>query len=245
MRLQISSCLKVSAAIAIIAIGLVFSCSSPALKAQTNTTFNPTDNFSIPAYNGLISFRVNGTYSNATFKNDTWTFTNLQIQGSQSLEYLSFSAQNCNVTIASYYSSIYLLHVALLNYLVQGQGKQVINMGTGSQSPAEWSVYYRNRVLSNGDDWGVSQNGTVVVNGLTGNVTILYYGFMGAVNTSNLPFYIQHSVAIASAVAVAVTVVVAVAVKVKTKDKTKPVEAQSKINSGPSRIKIKRDELQG
>jgi len=243
VHLQISSCLKVSAAIAIISIGLVFSCTSPTLKAQTYTAFTSTDKFSIPAYNGLISFGANGTYLNAAFKNDAWTFTGLQIQGSQSLEYLSFSAQNCNVTITSYYSSIYQLHVALLSYLVQGQGKQIINMGTGSQSVAEWSVFYGNRVLSNGDNWDVSQNGTVIVNDLTGNVTILYYGFMGGENTSNLPFYIQHSVAIASAVAVAGTVAVAVAVKVKINDNTKPDETQPKINNEASRIK--RDDHQG
>jgi len=237
--------LKVSAAIAIIVIGSVFSCASPTLKAQTNTAFNPADKFSVPPYNGVISFAANGTYQNAALKNDTWTFTDLQIQGSQSLEYLSFSAQNCNVTIASYHSSIYSLNVAILNYLVQGKGKQIINMGTGSQSVAEWSVFYLNRVLSNGDNWRVSQNGTVIVNGLAGNVTILYYGFMGGENTSNLPFYVQHSVAIVSAVAVAVTVVVAVAIKVKTKDNTKPAKTQLKINSEPSRIKIKMDGPQG
>jgi len=243
VHLQISSCLRVSFAIAVIAMGLFFSCSTPALKAQTNTVFNPTDKFSIPAYNGLISFGANGTYAKAAFENDTWTFTDLQIQGSQNLQYLSFSAQNCNVTIASYHSSIYSLNIALLNYLAQGQGRQIINMGTGSQSVAEWSIFYQNRVLSNGNNWIVSQNGTVVVNGLAGNVTILYYGFMSGANTSNLPFYAQHSVAIASAMAVALTVVAAVAFKVKIQKNAKPVKVQPEINSELSSVKIKRDAL--
>ena len=93
---------KVSTGIAIIVIIFIFLLTCPNTQAQTNTSFNPADKFSIPAYNGSISFAVNGTYSNATFENNTWTFTNLLLNGSQPLENFEISTQNSNVTIFSY-----------------------------------------------------------------------------------------------------------------------------------------------
>ena len=77
---------KVSTGIALIVIIFILSLTCPNTQAQTNISFKPSDKFSIPAYNGSIRFAVNGIYSNATFENNTWTFTNLYLNGSQPLE---------------------------------------------------------------------------------------------------------------------------------------------------------------
>lgn len=68
---------------AILMIVLVFPYIYPNAQAQTVTTFTPADKFSIPAYNGVISFAVNGSYSEATLDNDTWTFNSLTLNGSR------------------------------------------------------------------------------------------------------------------------------------------------------------------
>ncbi len=63
-----------------------------------------------------------------------------------------------------------------LTYLAQGKGEQVINMGVGyGGSSVDWVVVTNGTFLSNG--WSVSHNGTVTVTGLTGNITVIYFGF--------------------------------------------------------------------
>ena len=37
-------------------------------------TLTPAEKFSIPLYNGTVSFAVNGTYSKATFENEWLDF---------------------------------------------------------------------------------------------------------------------------------------------------------------------------
>ena len=218
---------KVSTGIAIIVIVLIFPWTCLNTRAQTDITFNPADKFSIPAYNGNISFAVNGTYSKATFENDTWTFTNLRLNGSQPLENLKFSAQNSNVTILSYRASNVTLQSVRLRYLVQGEGKQIVNFGLGAQAGqlggADWSVITTNNAnsvfLTQGDEWSITHDGTLVIKGVNGNVSIVQYSFLTSLgNTSNLPFYQQHSVAIAAAMVVAITVIVAIVIKVKSRE---------------------------
>jgi hypothetical protein len=213
---------KVSAGIAIIVIVLIFPWTCPNTQAQTDITFKPADKFSIPSYNGTISFAVNGTYSKATFENETWTFTNLCLNGSQPLENFTISAQNCNVTIFSYQTfNSTTFQGAMLRYEVEGKGNQILNLGLGPQqggfsASVQWSVILSNNAFATeGQDWSISHDGTMVVNGATSNITIVHWGFSeSSVPNSNLPFYEQHSVAIIIAVAVAATVIVAVAVKV-------------------------------
>jgi hypothetical protein len=209
---------KVLAGIAIAVIILISTCTLPNVEAQAPITFTTAEQFGIPAYKGTISFAVNGSYSSATLENGFWVFTNLQLQGSQMLATLKFSAQNSNVTIQYYQSANAPLPNALMRYSVQGQGKQILNVGIGSQeSGADWTVITASNVfLPQGKDWTITSNGTITVNGLTGNVTIAHFNFNSA-STSNLPFYEQHSVAIAVAIALAVTVSVAVVIKVKSK----------------------------
>ena len=215
---------KVSAGIAIIVIVLIFPWTCPNTRAQTDITFNSADKFSIPSYNGTISFAVNGTYSKATLENDTWTFTNLRLNRSQPLENFKISTQNSNVTVFSYLAFNTTLQSARLRYAVEGEGKQIFNFGLGSQggewSGVDWSVITGNNVfMAEGEGWTISNDGTLVVTGVTGNVSIVHWGFFeNSLPSSNLPFYLQHSVAIATVVVVAIIVSVAVAIKVKSRE---------------------------
>jgi hypothetical protein len=220
------NCNKVSAGIVIIVIVLIFPWTCPNAQAQTNITFSPADKFNIPSYNGTISFAVNGTYSEATFENDTWTFMNLCLTGSQPLENFKFSAQNSNVTIFSYQTyNTSSFQIVLLRYLVEGQGKQILNLGFVSQgglsASVEWSVIVGNNVfMAEGEGWSISHDGSMVVTGVTGNVSIAHWDFGGnGLSSSNLPFYQQHSVAIATVMAVAIVISLAVVIKIKNRDK--------------------------
>jgi hypothetical protein len=221
---------RVSTGIAIIFIIFILSLTCPITQAQTNVSFTPADKFYTPENNGSIGFAVNGTYSNATIENNTWTFLNLRLNGSLPIENLEFSAQNCNVTIFSYQVfNITTFDMIILSYEVNGQGKQILNLGPGSQeggatASADWNVAFGNGVFTGsgvltneGDGWNLLPNGTLIVTGASENenVTILHYVFLDSFgNNSNLPFYEQHSVAIITAVAVAATVIVAVVIKV-------------------------------
>jgi len=221
---------KVSAGIAItviLAILTIFSCICPNLQAQTDALLSLADRFSIPEYNGTISFAVNGAYSNATLENDTWTFMNMQLSGSPPIEHLKFSAQNCNVTIFSYQEeNTTTFNILLLSYIVEGQGKQVLNLGLGSQAGGltaghDWNVLFGSRALTNeGDGWNLLPDGTLIVIGASENenITILHYVFSDSLETnSNLPYYQQHSVAIIIAAAFAAMVIVAVVIKVNSR----------------------------
>ena len=212
------------ATILILVIVTIFSCTCTNLQAQTNVSFSPADKFGIQAYNGTISFAVNGTYSNATLTNNSWIFMNLHLNGSLPIDNLEFSAQNCNVTIFSYQAfNLTSLNMLFLSYVVEGKGEQSLNFGPGSQqvsgvsAGAEWNVVFGTRlVATEGEGWNLLPNGTLIVTGASENenVTILHYVFAGSSN-SNLPFYQQHSIAIIVAIVVALTVVVAVVIKIK------------------------------
>jgi hypothetical protein len=218
---------KVSTGIAIIFIIFILSLTCPNTQAQTNISFTTADKFYTPENNGSIGFAVNGTYSNATFENNTWTFMNLRLNGSLPIENLEFSAQNCNITIFSYQAfNTTTFNILLLSYVVEGQGKQILNLGLGSQegglsASAEWSVLFGTHVFTDeGDGWNLLPGGTLIVTGASENenVTIVHYVFLDSFgNNSNLPFYQQHSVAIIIAVAVAATVIVTVVIKVNSR----------------------------
>jgi hypothetical protein len=212
--------------IAIIAVLFVFLWTCPSARAQTDIAFSPTDKFSIPLYNGIISFGVNGTYSKATFENGAWTFRNLCLNGSQPLENFTISTQNSNVTVFFYRAfNVTRFPIELLQYVAEGRGKQILNLGLGSaegglSASVEWGVVLGNNVfVAEGDGWSISRDGTMVIAGKTGNVTILHYGLLGSnVLGSNLPFYHQHSVAIVIAIVVAITVAVAIVIRLKNRE---------------------------
>ncbi len=215
---------KVSAGIAILILALLFSWICLDIQGQNSNSFMPSDNFSIPAYNGIISFAVNGTYSKATYENDNWTFVNLQLKGSQPIANFQVSAQNSNVTILSYRAANNTSFQSVrLSYSVVGQGMQIFNLGLGPEqdglsSSVEWSVTVNNNVfLAEGEGWTISHSGTLVINGATGNVSIVHYRFNGSFGgnfqNSNLPFYQQHSVAIATVAVVVIVIAIALVFK--------------------------------
>ena len=208
--------------IVLIVAAIVFSCNLGVTQGQTPVSFSPSDKFSIPSLNGTINFAVNGSYLNAVVKDNTWIFTNLTLQGSTRVGNLSVSVQNCNITIFSYSNFFGVRQTLRLSYTVQGVGVQMFNFGIGQInlqfSSTDWSVTRPGGVfLAEGQNWNITRDGTVTVTGLTGNITVIYFGFLSQLGVSNLPFYEAHSVAIAVTAAVAVTIVVAVVVKVEVK----------------------------
>lgn len=183
--------------------------------AQTDTSFTPADKFTIPAYNGNISFAVNGSYANATLKNDMWTFTNLRFNNSETVENLEVSAQNSEITIVWAQVSNTTFRGAFLSYFVEGQGTQTFNFDLNIEG-GEWSVLFNEDFIAEGDGWTLSPDQTLTITGATENVTLLYIALEGlGRNNADLPFYEHHSVAIATAVAVAVTVALTVGVRAK------------------------------
>ena len=189
-------------------------------QAQNVTSFSSKDTFEITAYNGTIRFAVNGTYTDAMLENDTWTFKSLTLNGSFPLGNLKFSAKNSDVTIYRYYSTSYnSRRLGYLSYYAEGVGEQTVNLGFNSSrpsDPSEWTVIAPGSVfLAEGEKWQLLPDDTLIVKGVTGNLTIARYNYGYPVD--NRPFYQQHSIIILTAVAVAITVTAATVIKVKTK----------------------------
>jgi len=219
--------IKVSFAIALVVIALLFSSTCPSLQAQTTATFSPADKFSIPAYNGTISFAVNGSYTTAAMQDNVWTFTDLHINGFPSLATLKISTENSNLTILSYRirNGTYLIPNESLRYSIIGEGKASVNFGlsnAGQYSDADWYVSKAGRnstiFLSLGHDYVLGNDGTLTIYSVTGNISVTHEflnGYLG--NTSNLPFYQQHSVIIAVALVFVITVAVVIVIRLKNK----------------------------
>jgi hypothetical protein len=189
--------------------------------AQTDTILTPENKFSTPQYNGAISFAINGAYSKATLENATWTFENLHFYNSQPIESLKVSAENSTIIIVSYLQSNFSSsnRILQLSYNVEGQGKQTFNLGLDSND-GEWSVIFNDVFMGEGDGWNLSPDATLTINGATGNVSLLLFRFpdsFGGGNNSDVPFYLQHSVAIATAIIVSITVIVTIAIRVRNK----------------------------
>ncbi len=105
---------------------------------------------------------------------------------------------------------------------MDGLGIQTVNLGLNVSKPTssvEWSVTIPgpdgNTVwLAENEGWKLLPDNTVVVTGITGNLSIVHYNF-GLNIDGNLPFYQAHSVAIITAIVLASTVAVAVVIRVK------------------------------
>jgi len=202
---------------AAIIIVLVFPILCADVKAQNGKTFTPQDKFIIPELNGSISFALNGSFSSAKLENGTWGFN------SQPLGNLKISVEDSNLTVWSFRSHLIFNRSAQLRYNVQGIGNQTINLGLNSTQPTdpiEWtvtvpSVTVPNTVfLAEGDHWNLLPDNSVVVSGLTGNVSVSHFRF-NIPNTSNLPFYEQHSVIITTVSLLAVIVAVVLIIRFK------------------------------
>ena len=107
---------------------------------------------------------------------------------------------------------------AIVRFIVEGEGKQTVNLDLNVSQPTsayEWSVIRPGNVfLGEGEGWNLLPDNTVVVTGLTGNVSVVHYSFSFP-SDSNLPFYEKHSVVIITAAVLAVTISVALAIRVK------------------------------
>lgn len=210
----------------IVVVGLIL-CICPNVQAQATTNFTPADNFSIPATNSVISFAVNGSYTSATLQGNVWTFTDLHLDKSPQISILKISTENSNMTILSYSTrnTSYQIPNQSLRYRIVGEGKVTVNFGTSNANQYSGSDWYvtkagRNQTIffTLGHDYVLANDGTLTINGLTGNISVTHVflnGYLG--NTSNLPFYQQHSVIIATALVLAVSVAAVIVIRLKTK----------------------------
>ena len=155
----------------------------PNALAQSSKAFGPDAKFGVPAYNGIVTFGVNGNYSSAEFEGNNWVFTNLRLNGSDPLENFTISARNSNATVYWHYVTTVYFPNERLDYIAEGKGEQMINMdvGTYGGSSVDWVILTNGTFVSN--NWSVSHNGTVTVTGLTGNITIIYFGFMSQIRS--------------------------------------------------------------
>jgi hypothetical protein len=234
MRIKIAHRKRACAAASLggIIIVLLLLQNSNIAQAQNYTSFTPTDKFSIPSQNGEIRFSTNGTYANATLIGDTWSFTDLRLNGSTPIDRLTVSAKDSDVLITSYRgpTSVFntTFRAARLRYMVERSGQQTFNIGIPAGDGRwglhpEWAVIVDNVWLGEGDGWSITPEGNLTVTGKTGNISIVHYGILGNASDSNLSFYEKHSVAIITVASVGAIAIVATLVTVKNKA-NKPTE---------------------
>jgi hypothetical protein len=205
----------------VIIVALVFSCFCPYSQAQTRQSFTQSDKFNIPQLNGTISFAFNGSCSSVKLENDTWAFNDLRFNLSRPLGNLKVSAENSNMTIYSYQANNFSSRSVFLRCNVNGVGTQTVNLGLNVSKPtssSEWSVTIRPAGttvwLAENEGWNLLPDNTVIVTGITGNLSIIHYNF-GANIYENLPFYQEHSIALITSIVLASTFVVALVIKIK------------------------------
>jgi hypothetical protein len=104
---------------------------------------------------------------------------------------------------------------------VEGVGTQTVNLGLNVSKPtssSEWSVTIRPAGttiwLAENEGWKLLPDNTVIVTGITGNLTIAHYNF-GVNIDENLPFQQAHSIAIITGIVLTITVAIAVIIKGK------------------------------
>ena len=227
LGLRTNSASKSSAAIALILVMAFVLCICPNVQAQTNTNFTTANNFPIPATNGVINFGVNGSYTSATLQGNVWIFTNLQLYRSPQIAILKISTENSNMTILSYSTrnATYQIPNESLRYRIVGEGKATVNFGPSNATKYNGSDWYVSKAGKNstlffslGHDYSLGNDGTLTVYSITGTVTVTHdflNGYLG--NTSNLPFYQQHSVIITVALVVVLAFTIVVVVRLRNK----------------------------
>jgi hypothetical protein len=205
------------AAVIILVLGVSYFC--PISQAQTRQTFTPSEKFIIPELNGSLSFAFNGSYSEATLENNTWSFKDLRFNVTQSLGNLKISAENSNITIQSIRAFNSSFRSSRVTYTVECVGKQTVNFGFNSSQPSsasEWSVNLDGHsFVGEGKGWNLLRDNTVVVTGAAKNATVVHYTFNVPFDDSNLPLYQRHSIAITTVAAIVLTVAIAIIINVK------------------------------
>jgi hypothetical protein len=211
-------CYQVIAIPAILII-IVFLCpcdtTTVEAQSQTETIFTQYDTFNIIEYNSSIRFGQNGSYAKVELANGIWTFTNLRLNNSQAIGNLSMGAKDCNITIFSLRTSNFTGRSTFIRYHATGVGTQTVNLHPGAIQPTHWSEWAVTTPgasgtiwLSEGKNWDLMSDNTVVVKGLTGNISVTHYNFINRFADSNAPFHIQHSIAIITAIVLAVVIAV-------------------------------------
>jgi hypothetical protein len=223
---------KAAYAAAISTLILLVMLSSTPIHAQTGTQihFTVADKFAIPTQNSTITFALNGTYTSATLEDDTWAFKELRfddpripyfdLSGVQNVGDLRVSAQNCNLTVWIYLNVNFSLPISMLNYYVEGNGIQTVNLGLNTTLPthaSEWGVIAGDDVfLSQGQGWTLQPDNTVTVYPpAPGNVTVMHYDFNNPEFQESLPFWLQHYVALLTVIVVAAVIAAAVVIRVR------------------------------
>jgi hypothetical protein len=170
-------------------------------QAKTPTSFTHDTPFSIPDCNGTIYFASNGSYTQAKLENNTWVFSNLQLNTNSAwffgiqrpiiptpIESMRISAKNCNITITSLYlfneeqseelfNNSYFLRQkrASVRYNVTGLGTQTFNFGlspTFGQNPLVSNVRVQlDLYLTNQSNINPQRDGWTILNDGTVNVT--------------------------------------------------------------------------
>ena len=192
-------------------------------KAQIETIFTQNTIFDISTQEGKIRFGVSGTYTSATLTNGTWSFTDLKLDGSQTLDIFKVSARNSNITINSFILGNTTLRAARLRYVAEGLGEQTFQMGIAAGEGRlglhpEWSVIFNGVWLGEGEGWKITSDGTITIKGATGNVSILHYNFLSVSETpKDLPFYEPHSVSITTIAFTGFIAILGIIVRLKTK----------------------------
>jgi hypothetical protein len=213
----------------------------PNVCAQNVTTFSPGTAFPIAENNAAIKFATNGSYTDTQLENGAWHFTNLRLYPARSPANLTISAQNTTVTLFTYTftnTTILNLPYARLALRCNATGEGVFNINfernisTSDLSViVDWYVSSNGVIYGRGHRWNFLPDGTVAIQGLTGNVTISYSPTYENVQNrvANASFYDQHSVLFVTAAMVGLTVVIAVAVKVKLRQNEEKQVQQSKL----------------
>ena len=210
----------VGLAVALIAI-LAFPCLFQTVQAQAErkTVFTPGDIFITPNFNSSIGFSVNGSYSEVSLVNGVWTFTNLRLNNSQLSNNFSIAAKDSNITIYSLRTGDFN-RSSFLRYTAQGEGTQTVNLNPGSTRQTHWSEWSvtvpRSGTvwLSEGENWKLQMDNSVIVWGLTGNISVVRYNFSPSYSDSNLPFHLQHSIAIITVAVLAIVVATTIVIQI-------------------------------
>ncbi|WNZ29324.1 MAG: hypothetical protein IAX21_00180 [Candidatus Bathyarchaeota archaeon] len=177
----------------------------------SETAFTSDDVFEIPQTNSSVRFTTNGTYENAVLEKNTWFFDGLYFSSFFTTQKLNvtISASDCHLTINPFRffrrtSQGENVTWVLFSYRVQGQGKQVINLGLDPQK-GHIDAILDGEFIGLNHGWVRSPDGTITVTAPVSNVTLWYYGHPESY-LQEPNFFEDHSVVIGSTFSMAVIV---------------------------------------
>ena len=146
--------------------------------ARDSAVFTSMDQFVILSHNSSIGFEGTGNYVFADFKNGSWAFQNIALNGvvpqGAPRWALGASAENCNVTITCFLAPFGTMGNGWINYTVVGTGTQTFNGNLDGQAnfPLNFSVYIDGEQKPQNNGWVVSEDGWLTITGATQNVSI-------------------------------------------------------------------------